>query len=127
MGKNPDSIDDMEMFDIVSGLNARPNVQTVLCCSGHLLWEDRNGLNLPHVEYYLSDKKGYDLTRRIEEQIKTELPSREPRVIPRVEYYGDSSLRFSGVYEGDYNIPEPQIREAVNHFWDSFRRGMKDE
>jgi len=126
MGKNPTSIDDMEIFDIVSDLNRRPYIQTVLCCSGHLLWEDRDGLNLPHIEYYLKDKKGYDLTRRIKEQINKELPSENPRVVPKVDYYDDSSLRFSGVYEGDYHIPEQQIRGAVNHFWDSFRRGMKE-
>ncbi|MGV8141841.1 MAG: hypothetical protein ACP5NW_05355 [Candidatus Woesearchaeota archaeon] len=126
MGKNPTSIDDMEIFDIISDLNRRPYIQTVLCCSGHLLWENRNGLNLPYIEYYLSDKKGYDLTRRIEEQISKELPSKNPRIIPKIEYYKDSSLRFSGLYEGEYTISEQQIRSAVNHFWDSFRRGMKE-
>lgn len=127
MGKNPDSIEDMEIFDIVTALNSKPYIQTTLCCSGHLLWEDRDGQNLPYVEYRLSDQKGYDLTRKIEERIITELPSNNPKIVPRIEPYGDSSLRFSGVYEGSFAIPEQEIRDAVNHFWNSFRRGIQEE
>ncbi len=124
MGKSPNSIDDMEIFDIVSDLNSKPYIQTIFCCSGHLLWENKNGYNLPYIEYSLKNQKGYDLTRKIEEQIKKELPLKEPRVIPQVEYYDDSSLRFSGNYKGDYNLPEQDIKDSVNHFWNSFRKGL---
>jgi len=127
MGNNPTSISDMEIYDLISDLNSLPYIETIFCCSGHLLWEERNGYNLPHIEYYSKDPKGYDLTKRIESQIIKDLPQGKPRVVPKINYYDDESLRFSGAYEGELNLPEEQMRDAVNKFWDSFRKGMKQE
>lgn len=125
MGKNPTSIDDEEIFDIVTDLNRRPYIQTIYCCSGHLLWETGKGDNPPYVEYSVTDQEGYDLTKRVEEQIKKELPLVKPRLIPHVAYFRDSSLRFSGIYEGEYD-DRVKIITAVRHFWNSFRRGLQD-
>lgn len=126
MGKNPNSIDDLEIFDIITDLNKREYIQTIFCCSGHHLWEDRKNWNLPYIEYYSYNKEGYNLTKNIEKQILKELPENTPRIVPEIKYHKDSSLRFSGIYQGDLNIPEEDIKKSVNHFWSSFRKGINN-
>lgn len=127
MGKNPNSIDDLEIFDIITDLNKREYIQTIFCCSGHHLWEDKKDDNLPHIEYYSYNKTGYDLTKKIEKQILKDLPQNTPRIVPEIRYHKDSSLRFSGIYEGSLNAPEQEIKDSLNYFWSSFRKGMKQQ
>lgn len=120
MGKCPARIDDMDIYRIIRLLNRFDYIQTLLCCSGHEIWEERENGNLPYVELRYSDKKGIALAKYIKLLLDADykLKKNHPgRIKPYLEIYDDSSLKIKGKYEGDFGIDEKLIRQIVMSFW----------
>jgi hypothetical protein len=125
MGKNPESIDDMEIFDIITALNKKPYIQTEMCCSGHPLWEERNRYSWgPWIDYHIlnKDKRGPLLMEYIRDHVNQKLPDKFPRVFADIDF--GRRTRLHGKYEGDTSLPENELKGAVTYFWDSVRDAL---
>ncbi len=79
MGKNPETIDDMEIYDVITSLNNFPFIQTYECCRGHpevnktANFAELNVRDKPYVDYFITENlylKGVELTKTIGAKIR---------------------------------------------------------
>lgn len=70
MGRNPETIGDMEIYDVVTDMNRIPFIQTHKCCRGHII-NTKIDYKSPYMFFYFSDyENGVNLSNTIFETIQ---------------------------------------------------------
>jgi len=123
MGKNPESIGDMEIYDIITELNKFPFIQTSMCCSGHYFLDKEWG-GYPFVEFERHSSLDELTAKIIVKEIQKDIESKkDPIILPRFFIYSENPLylRILGKYDGNKNSSRKEIEKALSFFWGSFR------